>query len=301
VGGALSWPSSKRKTQQINKNRLKGMARNLKTGWVIIATSGATVDGRNIEKEWLDDMAEHYNPKVYAATLKPDHYDFMPIGGTVLALKTQPATEEELEGETHLMAILAPNDWLIEANRQGQYIYTSIEVSDDFRGQGHFYLAGLGITNHPASAGTSELRFSSRRQHPNNHIFSGQPIDTYKSLDTKPGFMNRLFGQSSDHTDTHNPDTETDTMTPEQFAQLQNDLAAKMQEQFAALADKLKPEEGVPEAVTAEQFSALKAENTELKVRLETLETQFAELKETPAGGTDTPEGEGDGSNRKVL
>ena len=33
----------------------------------VIATEGATVDGRNISRDWLTQMASNYDPKVYTA------------------------------------------------------------------------------------------------------------------------------------------------------------------------------------------------------------------------------------------
>lgn len=33
------------------------------TGWIIVATEGATVDGRTITAAWIKDMAEQYSQK----------------------------------------------------------------------------------------------------------------------------------------------------------------------------------------------------------------------------------------------
>ena len=34
-----------------------------KSNWFIVATEGATVDGRHIERKWLSEIAESYDPK----------------------------------------------------------------------------------------------------------------------------------------------------------------------------------------------------------------------------------------------
>lgn len=136
------------------------MAKNLKTDWVIIATSGATVDGRVIEKVWLQDMAATYKESVYSAKIWPDHERWFGAQGKVLELKVEPATDPALKGEIHLMAILAPSDDLVYANRRGKYTHSSIEVMKNFRGTGKFYLGGMAATDEPASVGTSELNFS---------------------------------------------------------------------------------------------------------------------------------------------
>ena len=38
-----------------------------------IATEGATTDGRVIERVWLEQMAETYDPKIYGARVNMEH------------------------------------------------------------------------------------------------------------------------------------------------------------------------------------------------------------------------------------
>ncbi|MGE2624432.1 GPO family capsid scaffolding protein, partial [Escherichia coli] len=45
----------------------------LKTGWLCVATEGDTVDGRVLERRWIIDMGETYDPNHYAALLWPEH------------------------------------------------------------------------------------------------------------------------------------------------------------------------------------------------------------------------------------
>lgn len=277
------------------------MARNLKTGWVIIATSGATVDGRKIEKEWLEDMAKHYNPELYKAKLWPDHYRYV-SGGNVLALKVEPCVQPELEGELNLYAILEPNDWLIEANRVGQYTHPSIEVRENFMGKGFFYLGGLGVTDSPASVGTHELKFSCADGSGKVHIFSGPEINVYASTNVKPNSAKALFQRLFQPAQPHDEPEDTDMpLTPEQMAQLRTDLGGDIKTMFADLKKELKPEPAPPADPTqqpedlAAQFAALRDENKQLKEGIEKLAAEFAALKNDPKPGTSVPEGQAGG------
>ncbi|HHF3789475.1 TPA: GPO family capsid scaffolding protein, partial [Haemophilus influenzae] len=111
----------------------------LKTDFICIATSGYTVDGRQITAQELHEMAETYDPEHYTANLWPEHRRWFNMG-QVIELKT----EENEKGETQLFAIIAPNKELIEYNRAGQYLFTSIEITPNFRNSGKAYLSGLG-------------------------------------------------------------------------------------------------------------------------------------------------------------
>ena len=38
-----------------------------------VAVEGATSDGRTIDRDWLLQIAKHYNPKVYGARVNMEH------------------------------------------------------------------------------------------------------------------------------------------------------------------------------------------------------------------------------------
>ncbi|WP_273915543.1 GPO family capsid scaffolding protein, partial [Burkholderia pseudomallei] len=44
-----------------------------KTKFFRVAVEGATVDGREIKREWLTQMAKHYDPKLYGARVNVEH------------------------------------------------------------------------------------------------------------------------------------------------------------------------------------------------------------------------------------
>ncbi|EEV1982749.1 phage capsid protein, partial [Escherichia coli] len=119
----------------------------LMTDWTCIATSGPTADGREIDPQWLIDAAETYSRNTYTAMLWPCHendtsyrqYTFNL--GEVDALKVE--TRED--GKTRLYARLVPNQYLIEANRLGQKLFTSAELIPNFAKSGRDYLMGVAV------------------------------------------------------------------------------------------------------------------------------------------------------------
>ena len=144
----------------------KGQPMAKKSKWVVVATEGATTDGRTIQRNWIEEMAESYDPKnTYGARINLDHIKFsvyLPelanahCFGDVLALKAK----EREDGKLQLLAELQPTDALIALNKDGQKVYTSVEIDTNFADTGKAYLVGLAVTDNPASLGTEMLSFS---------------------------------------------------------------------------------------------------------------------------------------------
>lgn len=134
-----------------------------------VAVEGATTDGRTIERQWLVDAAETYNPNTYGARVWLEHFrGVLPDGpfkayGDVVALKTE---EVEVAGKKKLalFAQIEPTADLIALNKARQKIFTSIEIRPKFADTGRAYLDGIAVTDTPASLGTEMLTFSA--QHP---------------------------------------------------------------------------------------------------------------------------------------
>lgn len=134
----------------------------LKTTWLCIATEGDTVDGRIIARQDIIDSVELYNPALYTALIWPDHnHDADPMGEVAELM-----AEVDESGVLHLFAKLIPFINLIEANSRNDFLFTSVEFTPDgnFRGTGKTYLEGLGVTNEPASVGTTRLKFYSNQR-----------------------------------------------------------------------------------------------------------------------------------------
>ena len=62
------------------------MSQPLTTGWIQIATSGATIDGRTIDAQDLRDMAETYSTATYTAVIRFEHIRYFGNFGTVAKL-----------------------------------------------------------------------------------------------------------------------------------------------------------------------------------------------------------------------
>lgn len=134
----------------------------LMTNWICIATEGETVDKRQMKRQWLIEAAEIYDPKLYIALIWPEHEKWFGNMGEVLAAKA----EQGDDGLMRLYAQLRPNNYLLQANRDGKIIFYSVELTPDgnFRGTGKHYLEGLGVTDTPASVGTMRLNFHKRKK-----------------------------------------------------------------------------------------------------------------------------------------
>lgn len=133
--------------------------------WFVVATEGATTDGRTINRSWIEQMAANYDPKKYGARVNIEHIKFRYLWndephskcyGDVTALKT----EETEDGKLQLLAQIDPTDELIALNKNRQKIYTSIECDPNFADTGEAYLVGLAVTDSPASLCTEMLQFS---------------------------------------------------------------------------------------------------------------------------------------------
>ena len=133
--------------------------------WFVVATEGATTDGRTINRTWIEQMAANYDPKKYGARVNLEHIKWRYMWnddphskcyGDVVGLKT----EDNAEGKLQLLAQIDPTEDLIKLNKDRQKIYTSIECDPNFADTGEAYLVGLAVTDNPASLGTEMLVFS---------------------------------------------------------------------------------------------------------------------------------------------
>ncbi|OOE45113.1 GPO family capsid scaffolding protein [Salinivibrio kushneri] len=220
------------------------------TGWIIVATAGATVDGRTITEAWIKDMAAQYSPDEYQALIWPEHFrsSWGPFDGknwgTVDELKAA-----KKGNALRLYAKITANDYLLLANKDGQKLFTSIEADPDYKGSGRCYLRGLAVTDSPASTGTTRLKFSIGTEEKQREysqleslVFTQDPDSTNPDTnehDVKEavaffrGFkkvFGGLFGESAPHT-THSEPEDTDVTKEE--------LAAELAKQLQPFSEKL--------------------------------------------------------------
>lgn len=236
-----------------------------KTKFFRIAKEGATTDGRNIEREWLEQMAANYDPaNVYGARINLEHYrGVVPDGpfkayGDVLALETR----EEGDGKLGLYAQIKPTADLVAMTKASQKIYTSCEINPSFADTGEAYLVGLAVTDNPASLGTEILAFSAKnpnasplakkKQDPAN-LFSASDEQLVLDMEAKSlggvllssvrallGRAAQEQGQAADErfADVHAAVEEVATHTQESVADLQAKFKG-LQDELATLTAKL--------------------------------------------------------------
>lgn len=171
-----------------------------------IGVEGATTDGREIQRDWLVQMAASYNPAVYTAQINLEHIkSYLPDStfnryGTVTALVAEEIQDGALAGKMALYADVAPTDALVALVKKGQKLFTSMEVSPQFADSGKAYLVGLAATDDPASLGTEMLTFSAtathnplahRKLNPDN-LFSAAAETVIELEEAQPNLFSRI-------------------------------------------------------------------------------------------------------------
>lgn len=171
-----------------------------------IGVEGATTDGREIQRDWLVQMAASYNPQLYTAQINLEHIkSYVPDStfnryGTVSALVAEEIQDGPLAGKMALYADVTPTDALVALVKKGQKLFTSMEVSPQFADTGKAYLVGLAATDDPASLGTEMLTFSAtathnplanRKQNPEN-LFSAAAETVIELEEAPPSLFSRV-------------------------------------------------------------------------------------------------------------
>lgn len=271
----------------------------LKTDFICIATSGYTVDGRQITAQELHEMADSYDPEYYTANLWPEHRRWFNMGQVV-----EVKAEENEKGETELFAVIAPNQELIEQNREGQYLFTSIEIAPNFRNSGKAYLSGLGVTDSPASVGTTRLNFFNTEQ--KDSVFSDfikvdfsikEDIEEDKALRTLANAFRKLFSHSAQtaeekpnpENNNNKEDYSMDQKQVDQIVAAVNGLGAKIDSHFSAQPQPTEPQEPEQpkdgETVSKEEFSKLQKEFNALSEKFNALNKEVTQVPNgEPAG-----------------
>ena len=268
-------------------------AKKYRSKWFRVAVEGATTDGRNIERAWIEQMAAQYSPNTYGARINCEHIKWAWPGGEfgaygdVLACK---AEEVELNGDKKLalFAQLEPNEALLALNKAGQKVYTSIEVNPSFADTGKAYLVGLAITDTPASLGTEALQFSAKngtlanRKQDKDNLFTAaeEAVIEFEEV-TEPeskalGLFNRVLealGKSKDKA----------VKDDAQFSELTDAieaLASHAQEQGAAFTAEQKARQEL-----SAKFDKLETELNDLVKRLSETEDHSQQQRPPAAGG----------------
>lgn len=242
-----------------------------------IATAGATTDGRVIEADWLEQMAANYNPEKYMARINCEHLrGMLPAGefkafGNVVALSTE-TVEIDGEDKLALMATIEPTAELVELNRKGQKIFTSMEVDTSFADSDEAYLVGLAVTDSPASLGTEMLQFAAgqkdknpladRKQKPEN-LFSAATVAELE-FNEETNLLERVKGMFKKQDQANEQQHEQNGDFTQAIEAIAGEVG-KLQEQFSAF----KPADD-------------SAKVAELTAKLDSIQEEFNALKKQP-------------------
>lgn len=247
-----------------------------------ILVSGETVDGREVSDAIIQEMADSYDPKIYAARVNCEHIDGLvpenkggqfPAYGTVLSLAAEPL-EVEISGNKEtvlaLNAVIEVNEDYMELNAKGQKTLWSAEFVTNFRDTKKAYLTGLAITDNPASICTEVIKLS-KQPFQNPEFVSEKPDSEVKGMFKK--IMEKLTAQpaktSSKPQKEPGSNLDSDNALTELLSKYMTSVEAEREKASSELAE------------MKEQFSALKGK----------LETEPAhQFSRSPAtGGSDNP------------
>ncbi len=242
--------------------------KSVQTGWVIAATEGATVDGRTITKAWIEEMAETYSVDEYTAVIWPEHFrsSWGPFDGKNWGTVDEVKAAKK-GGKTRLFVKLTANSFLLDANKDGQKLFMSIEINTDFAAKGKCYLQGLAVTDSPASTGTTRLKFSMGDRETEHDYSQLEPLQ-YSDFMFTPG--------------------ESPTTAESQKAEQAKNLFTQLINLFSSTAPTPTnhstnqatdtPENAEDETMKQEQFDALMGKFDGVTSQVAKLETKFSDL-----------------------
>ncbi len=256
------------------------------SSWITVLMEGETVDGRTIEGQWLDDIAETYDPDLYEASINANHFQIGLRYGRVVDVRL---SESQKYNKKTLQVRIVPNKLLLALNAEKQMLHTSCELKLKFPITQKPYLMGLALTDQPASLGTDRLEFS---QQSKQHLYSAplqleadhipfQKDSTFNRIGTALGVDAGISAEPQD-TPEAEPSTETIPMSL-----TKEDIKEVLKEEFAALAkaNETKPQpekdsdQSEQEALSKEDKAAPHIEFQDYSQELKTLSTQMAEMK----------------------
>lgn len=251
----------------------------MKTKFFRVATSGKTIDGREITPEQINQMAANYDPDKYGARINCEHIMSLrpqgefPAYGDVLALKA----DDDKDGNRVLLAQIDATDDLVKLNKARQKVYWSIELNPNFAGTGEAYCQGLAITDNPASLGTEIIKFTTENK--------GALPDNFKSACVEA--------------DTLEAEDEPKPKGPDLFAKVKQILSGKekvddakfsqVEQSTLAIAEQVTElTSGMDDKADAKDLETLQAEVTKLTQTVTDLTAKLSKEPATPERGKTT-------------
>lgn len=255
-----------------------------------VAVQGSTVDGRKIAREDIQEMADSYKKEDYSARVWVEHLrslladsPFKAVGD-VVELKAEEIKEGALAGKLALFAKISPLPALVEMNKAGQKLFTSIELQKEFPLNGGAYLVGLAVTDTPASLGTEALKFSKQSEDGANLLSESIEISALEfeeEEEERPGLVEVVKGLfTRERAEDQSQAAEAFGVVAEKFEAFAVDVSARLEGKAkAASVDNLKKEY----SALAEKFKELNQAFDDLKADVEN--TEFSESRDLSAGG----------------
>ncbi len=260
-----------------------------------VATEGATTDGREIQRSWIEQMAKNFNRAKYGARVWLEHMRGMLPESSFAALGDVLAVEARTveDGKLALFAQIEALPALVAMNKAKQKIYTSIEVDPNFAKTGEAYLTGLAVTDSPASLGTEVLKFAAEnpdaspykgKKHSEGALFTAA-VETDLGLEgDAESIATMLISKFSDALKGL-----SGTASPKNTPETTETFAVKTLEVLGAASAAIQ-QQGKELATTTAAHEKLQGEFT-------TLQTEFKALTEKlskqDGGGTQRPEATG--------
>ena len=263
-----------------------------------VAREGQTVDGRELTRQEIQDMADTYNPEHYAGRINIEHFSGWspepPFNAYGDIIKVE-AVEEG--GKLCLYNTISALPNFVAMNKNGQKIYPSIEFYRNFAGTNKAYQVGLGMTDTPASLGTQAVKFSSTqfslRTQPNAEIYMSLTAPTEQNnsvLNDQKGFFEQLKTMLS-------PSQPKPVAQPDDFQAVVTQGLVTALTGIKDLNEKIQTLSSTPAVVTpvTPPASAPVTQNTEqpdqdtlnqalapILQSIQSLQTQFTQLSTTP-------------------
>lgn len=262
-------------------SNLLAMARKI-SDYFCVGTSGPTVDGRELDPQWFIDSGKGYSPKTYQAFLWLEHYRWYGNFGEIHAMKSV----KQDDGSIKMYNRIIPSDRMIELNKAGQKLHSSVEIVRNFARTEKAYQIGLGVTDSPASLSTDRLKFNAQKQGEN---FKEQFEQVCKGIECQriDNIKNRIPGFKAE---------ELEVFTTEQWPDLEFKTEKKVFDIGSWFSSKDKePEHTQQEAIdmNEEEFKQAMADVMKpFSEKLDKVETELASIKKTAPAEPPKADGE---------
>ncbi|MGV8004485.1 GPO family capsid scaffolding protein [Photorhabdus temperata subsp. temperata] len=141
-----------------------------KTIKLTVCTEGMTLNGFAVTREQIQQMADNYNPRLYAARLNLEHVKSLYPDSLfrhyalIQSANAYDVKDGPLQGKLALEVTVELDEEkdaaVFKLNQTGQKIFSSIEFYSHFPQTQSAYLTGIALTDTPAAVGTELIKLS---------------------------------------------------------------------------------------------------------------------------------------------